>query len=77
MKFLTSALLVALLLAAAMALPRPEADPQRGFGGYGNYGFGGYGSGYGSGYGYGGGYGGGFGSYGGYYGSGYNPDIWP
>ena len=57
MKLLLSFLVVLAAVAAAFALPNPEADPHRHFGG----GFGGFGGGYG---GYRGGYGGGYGGYG-------------
>lgn len=53
--------MLALALVAAFVAAEPEADPYRGYGGYGGYrgGFGGYRGGYGGGYrgGYGGGYG--------------------
>ncbi len=68
MKLLYSLLLIFALVAVSLAVPDPEADPQRGFGwgGFGGYrGFGGYGGGFG---GYRGGFGGRWGREGGWWG---------
>ena len=64
MKLLLSLFLIFALVAVTLALPNPDAEPQRFFGGYGG-GFGGYG-GYGRGFGGYGGYRGGFGREGGF-----------
>ncbi len=62
MQLLYSLLVIFAVLAMSLALPYPDAEPHRHFGGYGG-GYGGYGGGFG---GYGGGYGGYGGGYGGY-----------
>jgi hypothetical protein len=59
MKLLLAFLVVCAIIAMSVAMPDPDADPHRHFGGFGG-GYGGYG-GYGGGY---GGYRGGFGGYG-------------
>jgi hypothetical protein len=63
MKLLFSLLVICAVIAMSMALPEPDADPHRHFGGFGGFGggYGGFRGGYGGGY---GGYRGGFGGYG-------------
>jgi hypothetical protein len=66
MKLLLSFLVICAVIAMSLALPEPDADPHRNFGGFGGFGgfrggYGGFRGGYRGGY---GGYRGGFGGYG-------------